>query len=271
VPFTGSHAAAVLPLARRPLVASALVIGSMAPDFPYYLPFPLRLGVRWHSLLGLVTVDLAAGLVVFVVWHALLVPPAVAVAPEPVRRRLAGAARGLSAYCAPATVALVAVSIVLGAATHVGWDAFTHEGRWGVEQVTLLRQQVGPLPGYRWAQYASTTVGGGAILLWLALWWRRAPIGPTAVPAVGRRTRLLVAAGLLVAGCLGALQGILPFVSGTWGARRAVFESTTGAGGAAVGLALALAVCWHLARLRAAPGAGPDAPPDAGPGNLPQV
>ena len=38
MPFTGSHAAAVLPFARSRLPASALVIGSVAPDLPYYLP-----------------------------------------------------------------------------------------------------------------------------------------------------------------------------------------------------------------------------------------
>src|SRR5215467_12574272 len=37
VPFTFSHPAAVLPLARRGLVFSALVVGSMAPDFPYFV------------------------------------------------------------------------------------------------------------------------------------------------------------------------------------------------------------------------------------------
>jgi hypothetical protein len=34
VPFTGSHPAAVLPFLRWSMPASALVIGSMAPDFP---------------------------------------------------------------------------------------------------------------------------------------------------------------------------------------------------------------------------------------------
>ncbi len=44
MPFTPSHAAAVLPFLRTPLPASALVIGSIAPDLPFHLPvdFPWR-------------------------------------------------------------------------------------------------------------------------------------------------------------------------------------------------------------------------------------
>ena len=36
MPFTGSHPAAVLPLLRTSLPASALVAGSLAPDVPFH-------------------------------------------------------------------------------------------------------------------------------------------------------------------------------------------------------------------------------------------
>ena len=38
MPFTLAHPAAVLPLCRRPLVASALVAGAVAPDLLYVGP-----------------------------------------------------------------------------------------------------------------------------------------------------------------------------------------------------------------------------------------
>ena len=59
MPFTPSHAAAVLPFLRTPLPASALVAGSVAPDLPYYLPGDLS----WetHSALAVVTTDLLLG------------------------------------------------------------------------------------------------------------------------------------------------------------------------------------------------------------------
>src|SRR3954469_7753504 len=57
VPFTISHAAAVLPLGRTRLPMAALMIGSMAPDFAYFLPTELGLpagaGLLSHSVSGL--------------------------------------------------------------------------------------------------------------------------------------------------------------------------------------------------------------------------
>ena len=59
MPFTPSHAAAVLPFLRTPLPASALVIGSVAPDLPYYLPVDLPWDT--HTASAVVTVDLLLG------------------------------------------------------------------------------------------------------------------------------------------------------------------------------------------------------------------
>ena len=72
MPFTGSHPAAVLPLLRTPLPASALVAGSVAPDIPFYLPgtHPGRWGAEhlpvlaraWGPLPGVRWLDHALGI-----------------------------------------------------------------------------------------------------------------------------------------------------------------------------------------------------------------
>src|SRR5215207_10039344 len=38
MPFTPSHMAAALPFVRTPLIPSAIAIGTMAPDVPYFVP-----------------------------------------------------------------------------------------------------------------------------------------------------------------------------------------------------------------------------------------
>src|SRR5690349_16766547 len=86
-PLPESHPAAVLPLFRSGLLPSALVIGSMVPDLPYYLPIPVSSELT-HSAAGVVGVDLLLGLLSFVIWHLLVEPLAVAVAPASLRRRL---------------------------------------------------------------------------------------------------------------------------------------------------------------------------------------
>ena len=54
MPFTVSHVAAVLPVVGRSgrLPAAALVIGSMAPDYPWFLTRG-RTARLSHSLLGI--------------------------------------------------------------------------------------------------------------------------------------------------------------------------------------------------------------------------
>jgi len=96
LPFTVSHPAAVLPLARRPLVASALVVGAMVPDIVYYAPWLPFGPEETHAFSGVVTYDLAAGLVVLAIFHVLLKEALLALAPERWQARLAPAARGFA-------------------------------------------------------------------------------------------------------------------------------------------------------------------------------
>ena len=77
MPFTFSHPAAVLPL-LRPLgrfgSLSALVIGSMAPDFSFIVPMGLS-RAQTHAPAALLTYCLPAGLLAYLVFHRVLKLP----------------------------------------------------------------------------------------------------------------------------------------------------------------------------------------------------
>ncbi len=70
MPFTPSHVAAVLPLARTGLPPTALVVGSVAPDLPYYLPLPVAAATT-HGPAGL-WLDVLLGGAVLVVYAYVL-------------------------------------------------------------------------------------------------------------------------------------------------------------------------------------------------------
>jgi hypothetical protein len=257
VPFTASHPAAVLPLVRLGLVPSALVIGSMAPDLPYFVPSPLGAGTT-HSAHGVVTVDVLLGLLLYAGWHGLLAPGAVALAPAGLRRRLPVGALP-AGWWRPGSLRaalLLLVSVAVGALTHVVWDSFTHPARWGARHVAWLSSQHGSVMGYEWAQYASGLFGAVVLAAWTVLWWRRTPVRAQEQPQAllaGRTTSLVAGAVVAGAGVVGALLGGLgPLLDGGGPQlHRAAFRAVT-RGGLAAGVAAVLAAIAVLLMSRKA-------------------
>ena len=182
MPFTGSHIAAVLPLTRSArLVPSALVIGSMAPDFPYYLPLPVAATLT-HSLVGVLSVNVVLGVAAMILWHELLARFLTAISPTRLRERLPSPRRQRQ-WSAGRTAMLIA-SLVIGALTHVLWDSFTHNGMWGAAHLGWLAESHLGTPGYRWIQRVSTIVGAAVVMVWLLRWWRRqSPVPEQRPPA----------------------------------------------------------------------------------------
>jgi hypothetical protein len=171
MPFTPSHIAAALPFARTPLLPAALVIGSMVPDLPYFLPVGIPRELT-HSIPGIPIADAPMGLIVLVLWTLVFRAPVLDFAPGWVRSRVVAPPQG---WELPSLhrVALILVSLLVGIATHLAWDAFTHPDGWVVLHVAGFRSLLGPFAVYRWAQYGSS-VGGFVILaIWTATWVRR--------------------------------------------------------------------------------------------------
>ncbi|MGW4898293.1 DUF4184 family protein, partial [Kitasatospora sp. NPDC004240] len=173
MPFTLSHPAAVLPLlrvadGRGPLIASALVAGSMAPDVPFFAeslcPGVYRHGGLTHRWWAVPTVDVVLAGALVAGWHGLLRGPLVALLPD----GTAGAAEALTVRTgarpvAPADVARFAASAAIGAASHVGWDAFTHAGRFGSRLLPVLDRRVAGVPVHHLMQYAGSVAGLGLL------------------------------------------------------------------------------------------------------------
>src|SRR5262245_46796273 len=127
MPFTFAHPAAAVPLRGvlgRYGVLSALVIGSLTPDFPYFLPLDIPREVS-HSLPALAWFCLPMGLLVYVLFHVFLKGPLLALLPPATLCRL-GPYTSRFQSLPQASWTAVIVSLLCGAVTHLLWDAFTH-------------------------------------------------------------------------------------------------------------------------------------------------
>ncbi|WP_328491745.1 DUF4184 family protein [Streptomyces sp. NBC_00414] len=179
MPFTLSHPAAVLPLMRRPFSRAALVAGAVAPDMPYFvvttgLPVsaqswyePFTNATTSHTALGAVTVSLPYALTLWALLRAgrrplesLLSAPAV---PSPPRTTAALTRRA----------GWVVLSALIGIATHVVWDAFTHHDGFFVTHAPWLTSTLaGSLTWARALQHVSTIGGLATIAVYV---WRGRP------------------------------------------------------------------------------------------------
>ena len=173
MPLTFAHPAAVLPLRRLRLPFSALVVGSFSPDLIYFIRLAPR-GHFGHTLPGLFLFCLPAGFVFLWVFHQLLKHPLTELAPTSVQKQLVPYLRQ-SPFDRRALP--IATAILLGALTHIAWDAFTHEGGWGLTLFPVLSHQlsVGTLviPSYKLAQHGSTVLGFALLAYSFARWRRR--------------------------------------------------------------------------------------------------
>ena len=271
MPWTFAHPAAVLPLRRwcgaSGLSFAGLVAGSISPDLLYYVG-RFDLGRHTHTPLGILLLCVPLGWLALTAARAMREPVA-RLLPEPHRSALLAISDEAAPSCSrdgrlAATLRLVA-SLALGAATHVVWDAFTHDHRFFVEQWPVLRTPLFPLLGgevrvFGVLQYASSVLGVAALAIAYARWLRRGRAGPATASAARpdgidpsdrvaerrRYIRLGWLALLSIGGAVSlvAIESALGVIDAT--ASRAVVRSVTYAG--TWFFALLVAVAWWSGR-----------------------
>jgi hypothetical protein len=279
LPFTLSHAAAVLPVVRTDgsgrasLVPAVLVAGSFAPDLTYYaasvLSGAMAFGDVTHSFAGVFTVDVLIAWALVGLW-LLVREPLVALLPRARQGRVAALLRcgAPRARVRPSLVVRWYASAVLGALTHVVWDAFTHLDRWGMRLFPVLGETVAGSPLYWYLQYGGSAVAALVIAVFVVRALRRTdPAGPVGVPVLSAPDRWGAAA--LLGGCalVGAVQRAARWWE-YWGATAKPWELIpTVCFGAGAGLVLGLPLYAVAVRAwRPAPAAEGPAATDARPG-----
>ena len=211
MPFTFSHPAAVLPLRRRfkSLQTVPLIIGSVAPDLPYYVPARLNhvtpswlyhFTLETHTFAGAFWADVPIGMVTLLV---------VFLFRRPLTVLLSSRARALCLLSVehfrsqPLHWILAPFAVLVGTWTHLLWDSFTHDNGFMVRRVAALSAPVtiGSYTGTMChvLQYVSSVAG----LLILAIWYRRLS-APTVEPPGGSTLSLSARTVTLVLLCAAA-------------------------------------------------------------------
>jgi len=226
--FTVSHAIAAFPLwvlSKKKLDLPALAVGAMIPDVTFFLH--LRpVGNIGHSMWGVLVEGIPMSLILLLIFSTLMLSPLRALIPSVFGRLLPQSYSMIGVT----RLAIIIVSITLGATSHILWDGFTHKDSYFVELWPILNTQLLGLPIYKTLQYGGAVGGLLAIALLVVLSLRNAPkyTGPRLSPTASKLAWALIVAVTILIAVLAVmkasspspylliLQTVIGIVSGSW-------------------------------------------------------
>ncbi|UUW09407.1 DUF4184 family protein [Flavobacterium plurextorum] len=169
MPFTFAHPAIILPLQflnKKWFSLTGLVIGSMIPDFEYFIRMRIQ-SIYSHTIAGVFWFDLPLALLISFIFHNKVKNLLFQNLPYCFQSRfLIFTTFNWNNYFKQNWI-VVLFSILIGTASHLLWDSFTHDSGYFVNHITLLQNSVYifgiDIPILKIAQHLST-LAGGAIL-----------------------------------------------------------------------------------------------------------
>lgn len=174
MPFTFSHPAAVLPFTyfpKRWFSLTGLIVGSMAPDFEYFLRMN-GYSHYSHTWLGLFWFDVPITIIIAFTFHLLIRDPLIDNLPLFLKKHFIVFEKfDWTKYFKKNFLAVIS-STMIGTATHIIWDGFTHRQGLFVRHFHELKNTISiagfNIPVYNFLQHLSTVVGG-LIMLYAVL------------------------------------------------------------------------------------------------------
>lgn len=207
MPFTFAHPAIVLPCGikhTKYIDFTTIVIGTMAPDFEYFINFrPIQ--IVGHTLLGQIYLNLPITIILAFIYHYILKEAVITNVPKPFCDRyyyLVGRRWRISSL---SKFLVVCYSALLGAFTHLMWDGFTHENGFFVVKIKLLSEYVNILnfkvPIYKILQHGSTLLGFLTIMIYMFVIQNRKVNIDNHMPA-SKFTKIKYWSGIIVIGMI---------------------------------------------------------------------
>ncbi len=171
MPFTFSHPAIILPLNYLPkkwISLTGLVIGSLTPDFEYFLRMKIESNYS-HTFWGIFWFDLPLAILLTFIYHNFVKTELFKNLPTELNQRLITAEKlNWNKYFVD-NWKIVIASIIVGIVSHIFWDGFTHESGYFVNIFTELRNKVqifgNEIKILKILQHSSTLIGGLVIAI----------------------------------------------------------------------------------------------------------
>ena len=166
MPFTFSHPIAIIPVQRflgKWSSATALVTGSISPDFEYFFRMKL-LSTFSHTLVGGLLFGIPTAMFLSFLYHSIVKDSLIRSLPYPFDRKYAYILRFSWWSFFKRRWLMILFSYLIGIYSHILWDAFTHQNGFFVSLTPLLSQTLvlpylGELPTFKALQHSSSLIG----------------------------------------------------------------------------------------------------------------
>lgn len=170
MPLTFSHPAIVLPLnylPKRWVSLTGLIVGSVTPDFEYFIRMKVS-SIYSHTWLGMLWCDLPLAILLIFVYHDVVKAPFIANLPAALNSRINQYQNFNWNKHFVKSMPVVILSILIGIASHLFWDSFTHitgyfVQLWNMDTPVMVFSFQIPL--YKIIQHSSTLLGGIAFII----------------------------------------------------------------------------------------------------------
>lgn len=166
MPFTFSHPAIVLPLtylSNKWVSLTGLVIGSLTPDFEYFIRMRIKSNFS-HTIDGLFWFDLPLGILLAFIFHYIVRDTFINNLPTILKSRFSVFKSFDWNKYFKRNWLVVIFSILIGAASHIFWDSFTHDHGYFVQNIPELQHSIGlfgrQIPVLKILQHSSSLLGG---------------------------------------------------------------------------------------------------------------
>jgi hypothetical protein len=148
MPFTFAHPAIVLPFnycSKRYISLTGLVIGSLVPDFEYFLRMRIK-SVYSHTLSGMLWFDLPLAILLAFFFHGIVRNQLIYHLPAFLYKRLQSYTTFHWYKRFFRSWFVVIVSTLIGIGSHLLWDSFTQRARFFCRSSSFSKIHVGTFP-----------------------------------------------------------------------------------------------------------------------------
>jgi hypothetical protein len=172
MPFTPAHTAVVLPFLRWQYVsATGLVVGSIAPDFEYFLKMSVNSRFS-HTIAGLFYFDLPVIILLSIGFHHVVKENLFANSPRFIQKRFQEVWQFNFVKSLREHPWRFCLSGLAATATHVLWDSFTHGNGFFAKNLSFYKGSYVPFDGVNYPlfyalQQISTGVGLTVLILFI--------------------------------------------------------------------------------------------------------